>query len=133
MIASQAESIVLTWLINPKPSRNVQLMTEVKCGTQPSPNAITPPSRPNIRGTLRHDTTAYTTSKTHNARTSAGWSDTILFAAGSAAFPPANCLSSSICRSSSAILPRSRFSALLRPRSSSARDTAFFSTLRGFV
>jgi len=86
MIASQGESIALTWLISPKPGRNVQLMTEVKCGTQPSPDAIAPPSKSSIRGTLRYDTTACTTSKTHNARTSAGWSATTLFTAGSAAF-----------------------------------------------
>jgi len=71
---------------SPKPSRNVQLMTEVKCGTQPTPDAIAPPSKPSIRGTLRYDTTACTTSKTHNARVSAGWPIPMPFTAASAVF-----------------------------------------------
>ena len=86
MIASQGASIAVTCPSSPKPSRNVQLMTEVKCGTQPSPGTTAASNNPSIRGTLRYDTTACTTSKTHNARVSAGWRIPALFTAARAVF-----------------------------------------------
>ena len=70
MIASQAWLMGLTWLSKPSPKRRVQFMTEVKCGTHPSPSALLVRSKSRIRGMLRYDTTALITSKIHNARTS---------------------------------------------------------------
>ena len=70
IIANHEASIVLTWLSKPKPNRSVQLMTEVKCGIHASPGIVSVLNKPRIRGTLRYDTTACMTKRTHSARVS---------------------------------------------------------------
>ena len=69
MIASQGVSTGRTCMSNPKPNRNVQLMTEVKCGTHANPRGDLALNKSRIRGTLRYDTTECITSKTHKVRT----------------------------------------------------------------
>ena len=70
MIASQGSLIGLICFNKPKPNLNVQLMTEVKCGTHLNSYVVLSLNKSRIRGTLRKETTDCITSKTHNDRTS---------------------------------------------------------------
>ena len=54
MIANHRGLIALTWLSNPNSSRNVQLITEVKCGIHACLGIVSALNKPRIRGTLRY-------------------------------------------------------------------------------
>ena len=82
MMATQGGSMGATCLSRPRPTRKVQLITEVKCGTQSIPSNVSVQNSAKMRGTLRKETTACNTSDTHNVRTCRA-------SAKSTRFPPA--------------------------------------------
>ena len=69
MMATHGVSIGSTCLSRPRPTRKVQLITEVKCGTQPRPSSARVRNSSTMRGTLRKETIACNTSDTQNVRT----------------------------------------------------------------
>ena len=68
MIASHGLLIRPTWLSLANPNRTVQLITDVKCGTQRSDTCSNSRSKSRIRGTARKETTACTTNTIHTRR-----------------------------------------------------------------
>ena len=68
MIASHGVALGATWFSAANPNRSVQLITEVKWGTQRSDKCPISQSSCNMRGTARKDTTACRTNTIHTVR-----------------------------------------------------------------